>query len=156
MLERDSRSWITRIVIGFVGAAWAVATFFVIPAIVLEGKGPVEAMKSSIEVVRRTWGEMAVSRFGTWVIFSILGLIGVIMLFAVILPASAALGPSGFIIGASLFVPYGFIIGVGIFVFYMVLVSASYAAINGILTAALYEYAKSGRAPTGFDANMLS
>jgi hypothetical protein len=144
MLERDSRSWMARIVIGFVGAAWAVATFFVIPAIVLEGKGPIEAMKGSIDTVRRTWGEMAVGRFSTWVIFTVLGLVGLVVMFVLLGPAGAAFGPIG---------P---LVVIGIFIFYMVLVSATYAAINGILTAALYEYAKSGRAPTGFDQNMLS
>lgn len=142
-LERDNRSFLGRIVISLVGAAWAVATFFVIPAIVLEGKGPLAAMRASIDTVRRTWGEMAVGRFSTWIIFTVLGLIGVVALFLFLLPASAGLGPSGFVLV------------VGIFVVYMVLVAAAYAAINGILTAALYEFAKSGRAPAGFDARML-
>jgi hypothetical protein len=42
---------------GVVGAAWSVATFFVIPVLTLERLGPVAAMKRSVSLVRERWGE---------------------------------------------------------------------------------------------------
>lgn len=43
--------------LGFLGGiAWAVATFFAVPAIVAEGLGPVEALKRSAHTIRETWG----------------------------------------------------------------------------------------------------
>lgn len=39
------------------GFAWAVASFFVIPIIALEGVGPKDALKRSAGLVRQRWGE---------------------------------------------------------------------------------------------------
>jgi hypothetical protein len=42
---------------GIVGTAWAVATYFVMPAVVVEGVGPIKAVRRSSALLRRTWGE---------------------------------------------------------------------------------------------------
>jgi MFS family permease len=39
------------------GFAWAVASFFVIPIIALEGLGPKDALKGSVAVIKERWGE---------------------------------------------------------------------------------------------------
>lgn len=40
----------------FGGLAWAVASFFALPVVVVEGTGPIEAVRRSAHVIRRTWG----------------------------------------------------------------------------------------------------
>lgn len=47
-----------------VGAAWSVASFFVIPVLALEGLGPRAALKRSVALVREHWGEGVVGRTG--------------------------------------------------------------------------------------------
>lgn len=48
-----------RIIAEIAGAAWAIATFFVIPVVALEGTGPFRALQRSAAVVKARWGESA-------------------------------------------------------------------------------------------------
>ena len=44
-------------ILGFLGGiAWAIATFFVVPVIVAEGLGPIEALKRSANTIKQVWG----------------------------------------------------------------------------------------------------
>ncbi len=63
--------------------AWSVITFFVLPLIILRGKGPVAAIKQSVSVIRATWG-MQIA--GGVRIGGLIGLIAVLpgILFAVV------------------------------------------------------------------------
>lgn len=46
------------------GAAWSVATFLVVPILVVERVGPVDALKRSTSLLRRTWGEQIIGSTG--------------------------------------------------------------------------------------------
>lgn len=67
-----------QFVISLVGVGWAIATYFVVPVLVVERVGPWDALKRSAGLVRRTWGEALVGNMG-------LGLI----IFAAMLPGMA-------------------------------------------------------------------
>ena len=56
MIESKSE-WIGKLVASLVGAGWAIATYFVVPILVVEQVGPLEALKRSTSLMRRTWGE---------------------------------------------------------------------------------------------------
>jgi hypothetical protein len=57
-LERVRGGFLVNVAVRWVlGAAWALATLFVVPVIAIEGVGPVEAARRSIAVVRKRWGE---------------------------------------------------------------------------------------------------
>lgn len=45
-----------RMLAGVGGAAWSIVTLFVTPFIVLQGQGPIQAMKSSVLMVKEKWG----------------------------------------------------------------------------------------------------
>jgi ABC-type transport system involved in cytochrome c biogenesis permease subunit len=45
-----------KIVAYIAGAAWAIATFFVIPVVALEGSGPFRSLQRSAAVVKARWG----------------------------------------------------------------------------------------------------
>ncbi|MGE3240636.1 MAG: DUF6159 family protein [Pirellulales bacterium] len=51
-------------VASLLGAAWAIATYFVVPVLVVEKVGPWEALKRSTSLIRRTWGEALVGNMG--------------------------------------------------------------------------------------------
>jgi len=60
----ESRSEkIGRIVAGVLGMAWTITTYFVVPVLVVEKAGPVEACKRSVSLMKRTWGESLSASF---------------------------------------------------------------------------------------------
>ncbi len=121
-------------------AAWSIITYLVIPVLVVEGVGPIEAIKRSASLLRRTWGEQLVSNFGFDLMVMILGL--PIVLFAVvvgvIIPA-----PAGVIIAVAIGV-----VGIGL----LILVTT---ALRAIYIAALYEYAVTGSIPQLFPQEVV-
>jgi hypothetical protein len=52
----------------FAGTAWAVVTFLVLPIIVVEGLGPIDAVRRSGQIIRTTWGEGLAGRIGIGII----------------------------------------------------------------------------------------
>lgn len=119
-----------RIVVGLAGVAWSVVTFLVIPILVLEDIGVIDAIKRSGSLFKRTWGENVAAQVG----FGLLG-------FLASLPAVALIVVSGGAGGATL----GVAIVVG--VLWMAVVVVVLAALNGIFQAALYHYAVDGKVP---------
>lgn len=63
------------ILASLMAVAWTIITFFVLPLIILRGKGPVQAIKESVRLIRATWG-MQVA--GGLRIGGIIGLIAVL------------------------------------------------------------------------------
>ncbi|MEZ5043789.1 MAG: DUF6159 family protein [Saprospiraceae bacterium] len=68
MLE-DRLGWIGKIVIGFIGAAWSIATFFVVPIIAYEEVSPLEALKRSGTMMKQKWGEAIGANFSFGLFF---------------------------------------------------------------------------------------
>src|SRR6185436_3858383 len=64
-----------KIVAGLMGFVWTIAVYFVVPVLVVEGVGPIEAVKRSAATIRKTWGESLVMNLGlgavSFVLFSI-------------------------------------------------------------------------------------
>ena len=48
--------FVGKIVADIAGAVWAIAAFFVIPVLALEGTGPIDSLKRSAAVVKARWG----------------------------------------------------------------------------------------------------
>ena len=57
---QDRVGIIGRIVGGLVGLAWTLATFFVVPVLVLEDRPVVDSFTRSVDVFKQTWGETVV------------------------------------------------------------------------------------------------
>lgn len=135
MLRSRTDSFIGRIAIALVGGAWAYMTFFVVPVLVTEGIGPIEAIKRSGSLFRRTWGQQAVSGFGFGIVYigaALVALVPSILLFA-LMP----------VLGVIVAVPL-FAIAIG-----------TVMALEGIFKAALFEFAND-RNPLEFDRQTLS
>src|SRR5262249_42533910 len=91
----ESRSEkVAQFAAALVGAAWSIATFFVVPVLVVERVGPVDAVKRSLSVLTRTWGEALTANFGVGFIkfvgFAVLGIIPLV--------AGAMIAASGFVV----------------------------------------------------------
>lgn len=135
--------FVGRIVAWIAGAAWAIASFFVVPVLALEGAGPVESLKRSSSVVKARWGEgvtgAATIAAATWVfslVFIFVGVVGCGALVAVNQPMLAIIVAAIAIVG-------------------VVIVSMLSAALGQIFRVAVYQYAVSGQAPGGFEPRLL-
>ncbi len=123
------------------GAAWSVATYFVVPVLVVEGVGPLKAIERSWAVLKRTWGESIGGHAGIgWALlpFWLLGVL-VLVLGVFALTKSAALGV--------------FLLAVA--VLYMLVLGLVDATLKGILLGALYLYATAGEVPEEFGKRVL-
>lgn len=129
-------NWIGKIIIGFIGAAWNIATYFVVPVLVMEGVGPFDAIKKSLDVVKNKFGETAIGGFGIGILSMILWLIVV------------GIGIAVGIVG-------GFIAGIATVVILGVLVFSFTQALEGIYITALYNYAKNGEDKSELGLNNL-
>ena len=130
---------IGRFVIALVGVAWSVATYFVVPVLVVERVGPFAALKRSGQILRKTWGEALVSNIG-------IGLM-------VFLAALVAMIPA--VLGNIVRNPVAVGVGIAVTGISFGLIMAGSTALNAILVTALYEYASTGVAPAGFDESTL-
>ena len=53
-----------RIVVGLIGGSWTLATYMTVPVLVTRDVGPIDAVKESASVFKRTWGEQVVGNAG--------------------------------------------------------------------------------------------
>jgi hypothetical protein len=131
---------IGNIIAKVIGVAWTLASYFVAPILAFEGLGPIDALKRSADIFRQTWGEEIVGRISISVIFGLLALAGApVCIAAMYLGGMPGLG-----------------IGVGVWVLYLIALSVVSSALQGIFTAALYQYATTKTAPAGFSVDTLS
>jgi hypothetical protein len=61
-----------QIVVSIIGFVWNVATFLTVPVLVVENVGPIEAVKRSANLLKKTWGEQFVGNFSIGTIFGLL------------------------------------------------------------------------------------
>lgn len=134
---------IGRLVVGFLGLAWTVATFLVVPLLASEDLGPVDAVKRSAQLLKRSWGENLIGNGGIGVVF------GVLMLLAVLLAAALVGGAV-----ALQSIP-ALVLACAVAVLGFVLLGLVQSSLQGIYAAALYRYAEAGEASVGFDQALL-
>ncbi len=132
-----------RITSSIVGLAWNLATYLVVPVLVVEGVGPVEAIKRSANLLKKTWGEQIVGNFSIGLVFGLLAVLVIILGIPVFILVASTHSPMLIALTALLFVL--------VFVF-MGLISST---LNGIYVAAVYRYAAEGEASGFFSEEMV-
>lgn len=133
---------IGQIVVAIIGAAWSLITFFVVPLIVIEHRGLFDSFKTSLSLLRRTWGEQVVGNFGLGLIQFGATLLAILVA-AVLGFALSFLGTAGIVLA----VVIGIVLVVG--------VSLLFATLSGIYKAALYNYAADGQVPELFTEDTI-
>jgi hypothetical protein len=131
--------FVGRIVIALLGAAWTVATYFVVPVLVVEKLGPLDAARRSASIVKKAWGESLVSNAGV-------GLASFLMTLLIVVP----LAIGALVLAAQTQSMAVLIAGVAAVAIAIVLASLVSSALNSIALCALYLYATEGKVPQAF------
>ena len=135
--------FVGKIIVGLIGAGWTVATYLVVPVLVARDVGPVDAVKESAMLLKKTWGENVIGQAGIGFAFTLI-LFAVIIIGVLLTIAAASTGN----------MPLTIL--VGIFAVGAVIVTALInSALSGIYAAALYRYASGNSTTQGFDSNAL-
>jgi hypothetical protein len=137
--------FIGRLVVGFIGAGWAIATYMVVPVIATSDRNAMKAIHESAALLKRTWGENMAGQGG--------------------LGAAFALFYYGFIAVAAVLVwltfpfletsPVLMLLVFAIVVLTLLAAVLAHATLSSIYAAVLYRYAVTGKDTPGFDNRVL-
>lgn len=132
-----SRKGASRVSANVAELAWAVATYFVVPVMLFENKGPTAAIERSTFIMKRTWKESLAGNLGMGAVFFVLLILGMVVLI-----------PIGFVI-------WGVAGGVIVVLPYIVFILTLSSAADNVLVAALYWLARTGNRPAEMDGYEL-
>lgn len=135
---KERAGFVMQLVLGSASIAWQVVTFLVLPKIVLEDRGVVDAVKDSADAMRTTWGENVVGNAG-------LGLLGVLLA----LPGIALIWLAFQLSGA------GLLILLAAAILWLLTAAVLTTALTGIYQTALYHFTRDGHVPAPFAAANL-
>lgn len=136
-LKGKDNNVLVRIIGSGLGMAWTLATFLVVPVLVSRDIGPVDALKQSVALLKRTWGENAVGQVGIGAAFGVLTTIAVLVSLALVLVAAQASWVLAVVVGV--------VCGLGV-----LMLGVYQAALTGIYSAVLYRYAVTRELPQAF------
>ncbi len=139
----SQRKGIGRIIVSLVGMAWNLATYLVVPVLAVEGISPIAAIKQSVSLLRKTWGEQIIGNFGLGLVFGIANLILIAIFIPIIILAVSS--QSVILIAAAIII---------LLILFAVLGLIN-SSLNGIYTAAVYQYASTGKSSAFFDDQMV-
>jgi hypothetical protein len=130
---REGKNFVVSILAGIaaslVEVAWAVVTFLTVPVMVREGKGAIESIKRSGQLVRDTWGRQIVGSGGIGAVFMLVA--ALVLLIGLPIAALAALSGSTFVL----------VITVLAIVALLAFIGLVAGALDSIYRVALYHYA---------------
>lgn len=120
---QDHVGKIGKILIGIIGFAWSISTFFTVPIIAYENKNPWDALKESILMMKKLWGEglTASFSFGLIQFGSLIAMLAIAFLFGMI----------------------NRFLGIGVFIIGIVLILAIFSTLKSIFISAVYYKASS-------------
>jgi hypothetical protein len=138
------RGVLGRLVVTVIGLAWNLATYLVVPVLVVEGVGPVEAIKRSTGMLRNTWGEQIAGNISIGLIFGIL-IFSTVVVGVVVIAGLAFLTQSIVLIVPSIL----------IFVATILVLSLISSTLSGIYSAAVYRFAADGKSGEFFSQEQI-
>ncbi len=135
---------LSRIAASFVGLAWNLATFLAVPILVVEDVGPLEAVKRSAGLLKRTWGEQIVGNFSISLVFGLITF--AVILLDILVVAVAVSANMIWLIVAVVVLSVLFFMGL----------SLLSSTLSGIYTAAVYQYAMGGTSSDFFSKELVT
>jgi hypothetical protein len=132
-----------RLIVSIIGFAWNVATYLVVPVLAVENVGPFEAIKRSADLLKRTWGEQIAGNLGLGAIFVLVYIVEAIVL----IPA--------FLLALNLQSPGLFVALCALVLLVMLLTALVQSTLEGIYSAAVYQYATTGQVSGFFNESLV-
>jgi len=131
-------------IIGMLGAGWAIAVYFAVPVLVSERVSPIQAVKRSVAIIKKTWGEALIAEVGLGVLYGLATLGGFLffmagMIFFNEVSESPVIALSIWTVG----------------VIYALVCGLVFSTLGSILKSALYVYAVNGKIPYYFDDDLI-
>lgn len=77
--KENSTVW--KLIVKFLGWAWSILTFFAFPMMILQNKWPIDSVKESSLLFKKTWWEMAILNIWSWLFYIILMILSAIICF---------------------------------------------------------------------------
>jgi len=133
-----------RIVVSLIGLAWNLATFLVVPVLVVEETGPIEAVKRSAQLLKKTWGEQIVGNLSIGVFFGALTIAVIVLIVAPSVYLMIALDNPALLIVMSF-----------LLVAVLVLIGLVSSTLSGIYAAAVYRFAAEGETGGYFQPELV-
>ncbi len=124
----ESNKYLGRIVSSILGTAWSILTFFSFPIMILKGYWPIQAVKESWSLFKKTWGERAIIYVSTWLFF--------FMIFLLVLALSTFIILSG-----------KMVLGAGIFLLLIIFIMITNSLSNTIINVVLLQYVQTWALP---------
>ena len=141
---RDKAGFVGRLVAGAGGIAWSLATYLVVPVLVAQGMGPLEAVKESVSILKRTWGEQIAGSVGIGLTFGVATLLYSLVAIPMLAVSAVFGAPLSLILALAVLVLLGY-----------VLLAVISSALSGVYSAALYQFATTGQAAM-FEPRLLT
>jgi hypothetical protein len=118
---QDRVGGVGKIVVGLIGATWSIATFFIVPVLVLEDRSVLGSLQRSASVLKDTWGESLIVDTGMgFASFTVtVALAALAFLFSTVAGGG----------------------GMAFFVCGFVVQAVFFSALQGVFVASLYRYA---------------
>lgn len=138
-LLQERAGFIGQIILGLIGVAWSLVTYFAIPVMIFEEKGPIDAIKQSAALFRRTWGETVVGQVSIGIIFVILAVLGMV-------PVVLALMSGSFTL---------FLAVLAVFIIFLAILMVVGSSLQGVYNTALYLYATTGNVPEAYSKDLI-
>lgn len=124
--------------------AWNIITYLVIPVIVARDVGPIDAIKESGSLLRKTWGEQLIGGAGVGLIMVIpIILLTILGIFLAIVLANANMGWAALTVIVLVVVAIAILVTIA-------------NALSGIYKAALYRYAERGEVSPQFEPQLIT
>lgn len=124
--------------------AWSMATFLVVPVLVVEDIGPIDAVKRSANLLKRTWGEQIAGNFSIGLVFGLIA-VAVAIIAGVPIIALAVATESAIVIA----------LGIGTVILIMAGIALLSSTLNGIYVAAVYRFATENVVSDEFDSALI-
>jgi len=130
MIE-DRAGFLGQIAASIVGGVWSLVTLFVVPVLAFEDKGVFSAMKESLGLFKKTWGESVVGTISITLIFAAIGVVGLLLVLGTLFIGNTTL----------------FMVALALFIVLVAVHAILSSAMQGSFTVEQYTYAKTGSAP---------
>src|SRR5688572_5672483 len=78
-MKNRENNFLVRMLGSGLGVAWTLSTFLVVPVLVQQNVGPIDAIKQSVALLKRTWGENAIGNVGLGLAFGLITVLVIVL-----------------------------------------------------------------------------